>query len=633
MPQNGAMLKSASLPSLGLGVPFMPGCKKRDVREDLRRTNHRKPQTLIYKLDSACDNYTSKNGKAPAQIDASFSQLNRTHSQPMMRTTPPERNTYRPAQQPAWLKHDRQVLRFYAYYQEPVTESPTENFRIRNVTICYFLEDGTMQITENKVENSGIWPQGPFVKRHRIPLPGDDTGGSGFWSPKDLKMGSTVVIYARAFRVINCDEFTKWFYGEAGLDCGVEEQAPLDQFLEDTVYKKENAIRNTGMPKDVMEQKVYNESFLGGSKNYKFKQFLENDRKVLRFYAWWDDETRYGTRWYFTVHYYLSNDTMEINNAYQRNTGKWECPVFLTRQVIKKAPCTNVAPGMLEIPSEPLRPTDLILGQEIPIYGRKFHLYNCDEATEKFYKDWLGIDFSQLKETIPGGFGPAGSQEPYMHIALAYPPPTGFGGIEDSLGSCVKLVPKPPPKDLTKLMTKSGKILRYETVPINGLPEDAGRSFVIWYYLMDDSVMVMENKVRNSGVWEGKFRVRDNFGDRVMNTHVDPPRPFHPTDFWVGQYVTISAMPMRITRADEYTLKYMEQNPRDWPMSDPRSIREKLTGLNCEAMPPTVDPEELKAHVGHQLGFELSDHELITVLRHCSEPDSAQIHMDRVQQM
>merc|ERR1719174_1677166 len=98
-------------------------------------------------------------------------------------------DTMRPTNQPAWLKHDRQVLRFYAYFQEPVVESPNENFRIRNVVMTYFLEDGTMQITEPKVENSGIWPQGPFVKRHRIPK------GDGFWTIQDIKMGEDITIY------------------------------------------------------------------------------------------------------------------------------------------------------------------------------------------------------------------------------------------------------------------------------------------------------------------------------------------------------------------------------------------------------------------------------------------------------
>jgi hypothetical protein len=614
-------------------VPFLPGCQPRD--QHLHRRDFLKPQTLVYRLDTACDNLK----KPRVAIDPAYAH---TASAPKLTTSASAaslrgqslkdslRNTYRPAQQPAWLKHDRQVLRFYAYYQEPVVESPTENFRIRNVTICYFLEDGTMQITENKVENSGIWPQGPFVKRHRIPRPGDDTGGHGFWGPEMLKMGTTVTIYARAFRIIGCDQFTKWFYQEAGLDVGVEEPAPLDAYLEDTVYKKENAIRNTGMPKDVLEGKEYNESFLGASKNRRFKQFLENDRKVLRFYAYWDDETRYGSRSYFTVHYYLADDTMEINNAFQRNSGKWQCPVFFKRGVIKKAPCTNVAPGMIEVPSAPIKPEDLVVGMDVPIYGRKFHIYSADEATTNFYKNWLGVDM--VPEQIPGGCGPAGHEDPYMHIQLSYPPPTGFGGEEDSLGSCVKLRPVPPPKDLTKLMVNSGKILRYELVPTNGAPEDAARSFVIWYYMMDDSIMVIENKVRNSGIWEGKFRERDNFGDRVMNTNVSPPRPFHPSDFWIGQHVTVSAMPMRITRADEYTLKLMEKDPKCWPMSSVHMVAQKLQGLDWSRLGATCSPDELRVKVGEQLGFALTDQEFITVLRQCSDQQSADIQLAKLRQ-
>ena len=36
--------------------------------------------------------------------------------------------------------------------------------------------------------------------------------------------------------------------------------------------------------------------------------------QVLRFYAYWDDTTRYGSRMYFTIHYFLADDTVEINN-------------------------------------------------------------------------------------------------------------------------------------------------------------------------------------------------------------------------------------------------------------------------------------------------------------------------------
>jgi hypothetical protein len=233
-----------------VSVPFLPG---QVVKPDFGRTNHRKPQTLIYKLDCAVDNLAPVKLNLDPELLKSMSVKAQLGSTKSMTTLPTEKErSNRPdiAIQPAWLKHDKQALRFFAYFQEPVVENPTENFRIRNVVLTFFLEDGTMQITEPKVENSGIWPQGPFVKRHRIPK-----GDGSFWSPPDLKMGIDITIYARTFHVVSCDEFTKWFYGQAGLDIGVEEETPLDNFFENQVFKKVNMKHMTGLPRDVMRVK------------------------------------------------------------------------------------------------------------------------------------------------------------------------------------------------------------------------------------------------------------------------------------------------------------------------------------------------------------------------------------------
>lgn len=48
---------------------------------------------------------------------------------------------------PPWLqKDDREVLRYYAFFQEPVYEGGDVNaraFRIRRFTVCYFTSSGT----------------------------------------------------------------------------------------------------------------------------------------------------------------------------------------------------------------------------------------------------------------------------------------------------------------------------------------------------------------------------------------------------------------------------------------------------------------------------------------------------------
>ena len=42
---------------------------------------------------------------------------------------------------------------------------------------------------------------------------------------------------------------------------------------------------------------AYNEIAVGGCcRNEKLQQYLENDRRVLRFNTFWDDHTKYGSR-------------------------------------------------------------------------------------------------------------------------------------------------------------------------------------------------------------------------------------------------------------------------------------------------------------------------------------------------
>lgn len=49
-----------------------------------------------------------------------------------------------------------QVLRWYGYFKEAVTESAVENFRVRKVVIFFYLEDNSCQVVEPKEDNSGL---------------------------------------------------------------------------------------------------------------------------------------------------------------------------------------------------------------------------------------------------------------------------------------------------------------------------------------------------------------------------------------------------------------------------------------------------------------------------------------------
>jgi hypothetical protein len=62
-----------------------------------------------------------------------------------------------------------------------------------------------MHIIEKKIENSGI-PQGVFLKRHKVPRPGNATV---HYSWEDLNIGVNIAVYERVFRITDCNEFTR----------------------------------------------------------------------------------------------------------------------------------------------------------------------------------------------------------------------------------------------------------------------------------------------------------------------------------------------------------------------------------------------------------------------------------------
>lgn len=103
-----------------------------------------------------------------------------------------------------------------------------------------------------------------------------------------------------------------------------------------------------------------------------------------------------------------------------------------------------------------------------------------------------------------------------------FPPYNGIGSDEDSLSSCLYLIPKPPRKDFERFMDKDrwvwlltppfshlnvhtsrqgldSNILRFVAQLETTRPIDMDRRFIIFYYLADGTIAVYEPPQRNSG--------------------------------------------------------------------------------------------------------------------------------------
>merc|ERR1719188_173877 len=426
----------------------------------------------------------------------------------------------------------------------------------------YFMEDGTIRMSEPKVENSGI-PQGMFLKRHKVPR----EDAQGFLGPDDFRCGEDVVIYARRYHLTGCDRYTRWFYEENGIDVGDDE--PMVQDMWQKKYRLNKTIEQGGMPQPrcAIDAKTLTKYQIGQPPaDKKFIQFLLNDRKVLRFQGYWDDPTLYGARFYMEIQYFLSDNTVLINERHARNSGRDCFPVFMKRgPLLKKGNKVVACPGILTSDPVPYMPEDLKVGEPIQVWGRQIMLYDCDDFTRNFYHEHLGIDQAVGKIDV--------SERPMRHKKLAPPPHNGIGSPEDSLISCHMIQPKAPKQDLVKLMTLTGEILRFECKFADPEPEDEPRRFVIAFYPADDCTAVFELPLRNSGHMGGKFADKR----KIMN--LDTGKYFELEDFYVGKTVTIAAQPFVIIRADERCLQFLEARPQQFPYADPVACARRLAGL------------------------------------------------------
>ncbi|VUZ56999.1 unnamed protein product, partial [Hymenolepis diminuta] len=188
----------------------------------------------IYHL-STCDEFTKKFYESEGIILNEPEPLEGVNESKCMELTKDPLKGLEVKSSRKFYELDRQVLRFYA-----VWDDRKEVFGdLRKFAILYYLTDDTMEVIEFHSPNDGRDPCSILIRRHKIPKNRDDTPETfpsicmelsekevkDFYSPKDLKIGTTVVIYARAFLLYDCDNFTKAWYK---LNFGISDFKPIE---------------------------------------------------------------------------------------------------------------------------------------------------------------------------------------------------------------------------------------------------------------------------------------------------------------------------------------------------------------------------------------------------------------------
>ncbi|KPI95569.1 EF-hand domain-containing family member C2 [Papilio xuthus] len=475
------------------------------------------------------------------------------------------------------------VPSLYARKQGP--ELPAWVTYDKQVDICFFLEDGTIKVSEPKTENSGL-RQGTLITRQRIRLPhsydmyydvldfniGREVTFHGtlitrqrirlphsydmYYDVLDFNIGREVTFHGKVFKILSCDNFTRVFLNRLGIN--VPDPIPWP----DAVEKEPPTYRP---PKPTP-----------------LKQFLEHDREILRFFGYWDNrETYFGKIHHLEIHYYLADDTIEILEQLPPNSGVESGPMFLKRMHL---PRNIPRPEMSGGPKpESYTPADLSIGAVLNVYGRNVVLTDCDAFTKEYYRATYGFDT----------FNPLPNPEEkveYISSRLAdreLPPWNGYGSYEDSAENCRTVEPKAPHRDFIKFLHKD-RFFRRAKVYLPGVN----------FYVPKE------------------------------------PPSYTDKDMWVGNELVIHKHCFRLIAADEYALRYMELHANEYLMSNIALIMDKIrralvseengyknfVAKYMEAVEP--NKKELmtnrcfKQAMKEIMCDKLTEHEFLTIFRH-----------------
>ncbi|XP_055987186.1 EF-hand domain-containing family member C2 isoform X1 [Sorex fumeus] len=542
---------------------------------------------------------------------------------------------------PSWAAFDKQVLSFDAYLEDEVPEKVLEKYRIRIYKIYFYLEDDTIEVNEPLVKNSGL-PQGIFIRRHRIALPAPDD--DKWYTVYDFNIGIDVVFYGRTFKIYDCDGFTKNFLRKVGIKLNPPRECPRDPYI-----------------KMRREQLECMEPLRPYEPHDTLRSFLEYDKKVLRFYCLWDDTPSFfGDRRKLVLHYYLCDGTIDIKELQPQNSGRYPTSRFLRRGKLPKyGPPGIYEPGQItaqtvlnvyggysvtreygflldkykpeKLHQEFYKDTDLLLGAKIDVWGRKVLLCNCDEFTKLYYLTKYGIECTPPISCKP--------PEP-PKIERKFPPYNGFGSEEDSLRSCIGLVPTPHQRDFKKFMESDSygnvsNTLRFFARMCSRKNTEINRMFVISYFLGDDTLSVFEPILKNSGYAGGLFLKRSRVkrpGQEVFKS--EPSEYIQPEEFYIGTKVNVNGYVFHLLNADEYTLTFMEKHPDRFPLSDIKLALQKLKAEQSKSREiqqvfialdslhtRKVDFNTFSNTIKDIVAGNITDQEVITIARHFRVPE------------
>lgn len=276
------------------GLPFLPGMSFPDPR-----ARHHKSQAFKVEADGrrTCDEL------APGIGGQAVSEEQRRaleESKPATTTadlhaTRRKEATTAGGYVASWEELHDGVLRFEAYVRE---EAPTTTYgyRILRCLVSFWLADDSLAVAS--LDHATGHYQGSLLKRGRVPRAGGPA--KQHITADMLNVGEVIDIHGRRYTLINCDGQTASLLASLGTTVPPPLELPPDPSAD-------------AKPATTAQAPLVDVNRAPGRKRDPLRQFIENEKKVLRWFAVWDARgTPNGELRRLELLYFLADDTLEV---------------------------------------------------------------------------------------------------------------------------------------------------------------------------------------------------------------------------------------------------------------------------------------------------------------------------------
>ena len=163
------------------------------------------------------------------------------------------------------------------------------------------------------------------------------------------------------------------------------------------------------------------------------------------------------------------------------------------------------------------------------------------------------------------------NQSKEQKVIHPIPPYNGYGSEEDSLLNVFYLdISNKNKERYIDRFKKDKHILRFSAKMISSNPSNEERAFLISFFCGDETIQIFEIAGKNSGRESGKFLERQ----RIKNPYTH--KYYTEKDFSIGNLIYVNTYIFKLIQSDEYTRKYMRDNPEVFRDSDMNAIYERI---------------------------------------------------------